>query len=63
MSLLAATGIGAPRPEFGSGFRMLPFGRYLIFYREVANILRIERIMRSARDIDNEDFCNLRKVT
>ena len=24
-------GIGAPRPEYGSGVRLLPHGRYLIF--------------------------------
>ena len=35
---------------------MLPQGRYLIFYREVNNGLRIERIMHGARDIDGDAF-------
>ena len=35
---------------------MLPYGRYLIFYRQVNNSVRIERIMHSARDIDDDDF-------
>ena len=49
-------GIGTSRPELGDGVRMLPHGRYLIFYREVNNGLRIERIMHGARDIDGDAF-------
>jgi toxin ParE1/3/4 len=45
--------IGAPRPELGEGIRMLPHDRYLIFYREAENTLRIVRILHSARDRDN----------
>jgi len=51
-----AVGIGAPRPELGEGVRMLPHGRYLIFYREHASMLRIERVMHGARDIGSDDF-------
>lgn len=51
-----APGIGTVRPELGHGVRMLPHGRYLIFYREVNKGLRIERIMHSARDIGGGDF-------
>ena len=51
-----APGIGTSRPELGEGVRMLPHGRYLIFYREVNKGLRIERIMHSARDIGGDDF-------
>ncbi len=49
-------GLGTSRPELGAGVKMLPFGRYLIFYREASKGLRIERIMHSARDIGDEDF-------
>ena len=49
-------GIGTSRPELGDGVRMLPHGRYLIFYREVNQGLRIERIMHGARDIGGDDF-------
>ena len=51
-----APGIGTSRPELGDGVRMLPHGRYLIFYREVNKGLRIERIMHGARDIGGDDF-------
>lgn len=51
-----APGIGTPRPELGDGVRMLPHGRYLIFYREVNKGLRIERIMHGSRDIGADDF-------
>jgi toxin ParE1/3/4 len=44
------------RPELGDGVRVLPHGRYLIFYREVIKGLRIERIMHGARDIGGDDF-------
>ncbi len=49
-------GIGTLRPELGDGVRMLPHGRYLIFYREVNKGLRIERVMHGARDIGGDDF-------
>ena len=48
--------IGAPRPELGEGIRMLPHGRYLIFYREDNSSVRIERVMHGARDIGSEEF-------
>lgn len=51
-----APGIGTQRPELGDDICMLPYGRYLIFYREVNKSVRIERIMHSARDIGGGDF-------
>jgi toxin ParE1/3/4 len=56
MLLGTASGIGTTRPELGQGVRMLPHGRYLIFYREQEGQLRIERILHGARDIDGEDL-------
>lgn len=51
-----APGIGTQRPELGDGICMLPYGRYLIFYREAGNGIRVERIMHSARDIGSDDL-------
>ncbi len=51
-----APGIGTSRPELGEGIRVLPHGRYLIFYREANKGLRIERITHSSRDIGYADF-------
>ena len=48
--------IGTTRPELGNGVRMLPHGRYLIFYRENEGMIRIERVMHGARDIGGDDF-------
>jgi len=42
-------GLGTSRPELGAGVKMLPFGRYLIFYRE-ANSLSNSPALRSARN-------------
>lgn len=44
-------GLGTVRPELGEGVRMLPHGRYLIFYRKQAGMIRIERVMHSARHL------------
>ncbi len=49
-------GLGTQRPELGDGICMLPYGRYLIFYREADRGVRIERIMHTARDIGGDDF-------
>ncbi|HRF06610.1 type II toxin-antitoxin system RelE/ParE family toxin [Accumulibacter sp.] len=42
---------GAPRPELGDGVRVLPHRRYLIFYRSDENVVRIARVLHSARDV------------
>jgi len=55
-ALGGAPGIGTSRPELGEGIRMLPHGRYLIFYREAHKDLRIERILHGSRDIGYDDF-------
>ncbi len=48
--------IGTERPELGDGMRMLPHGRYLIFYRENDGMIRIERVIHGARDIGGDDI-------
>lgn len=49
-------GIGSVRPQLGENIRVIPHGRYLIFYRQQGEALRIERILHSARDVGGEDF-------
>jgi toxin ParE1/3/4 len=41
------------RPEFGADFRLVPFGRYLIFYTVSAEAVRIERILHGARQLQD----------
>ena len=42
------------RPELGDGLRSCAHGRYVIFFRPTAELVRIERILHSARDIQAE---------
>ncbi len=49
-------GLGTLRPDLAEGLRMVPHGRYLIFYRELEGVLRVERILHSARDIGSDDL-------
>jgi len=39
------------RSELGAGVRMVPFGRYLIFYTFEADQIRIERVLHGGRNI------------
>lgn len=43
------------RPELGDGLRSCAHGRYVIFFRPSAAVVRIERILHSAMDIRSED--------
>lgn len=56
LGLAHAAGVGAPRPELGEGIRMLTHGRYRTFYREHEAMVRIERVVHSARDITGDDL-------
>jgi toxin ParE1/3/4 len=56
MGLGRMPGVGTARPELGVGVRTLPHCRYLIFYREHEDQIRIERVMHGARDIGGDDF-------
>lgn len=56
LGLGQAADIGTARPELGEGIRLLPHGRYLIFYRKHKSMIRVERIMHGARDIGGDDF-------
>ena len=50
--------MGRPRPELGEGLRSFVTGRYLIFYQLEPAILRVVRIMHTARDISADSFAS-----
>jgi toxin ParE1/3/4 len=43
------------RPELGHGIRSCAHGRYVIFFRPAADLIRIERVLHSAMDIKSDD--------
>ena len=49
---IPATPKGYPaRPELGKGVRVALHGRYMIFFRERSDEIRIERVLHGARDL------------
>jgi toxin ParE1/3/4 len=46
--------MGRARPELASGLRSKPHGRYIIFYTPGDDMVRIERILHGARDVEEE---------
>lgn len=48
--------IGRLRPEFGDELRSFVVGRYVIFYALEPGILRVVRVMHTARDISVDAF-------
>jgi toxin ParE1/3/4 len=50
-NLVAHPEIGALRPELHKSLRIVPHGRYLIFYQALKDTVRIERILHGARNI------------
>lgn len=44
------------REEFGAGIRVIPFGRYLIFYTTYSDRVRIERILSGSRLLSSDYF-------
>ena len=49
--LLKAPMAYVARPELGDGLRSCAYGRYVIFFRPTAKLVRVERILHGARDI------------
>lgn len=41
------------RPELGVDLRLVTFGRYLVFYTHSENIVRIERVLHGARQLQD----------
>jgi toxin ParE1/3/4 len=57
--LIEQTPYASPlRKNLGTGVRIIPFGRYMIFYtiHEDLGKIRIERVLHTARDIDPSFF-------
>ena len=48
--------MGRSRPEFGDELRSFVVGRYVIFYQLEPTILRVIRVMHTARDISFDAF-------
>lgn len=51
-ALAARPNMGRQRDEIEEGLRSFPVGRYVIFYRPIAEGVEIIRILHGARDID-----------
>jgi toxin ParE1/3/4 len=45
------------REDLAPGLRMCTHGRYILFFRVVGAGVRVERVLHSRRDIDNDVFC------
>lgn len=45
---------GRTRPKLGADLRSKPHGNYLIFYTPEAEVVRVERILHGARDVEAE---------
>lgn len=43
--------IGRARPEMGAGFRSMPHGNFLIFYRPAAHGIDVLRVIHGSRDL------------
>lgn len=46
-------GLGVPKPELAEGLRVLPYGRYLIFFSVTEFGILIERVLHSARNFSS----------
>jgi toxin ParE1/3/4 len=45
---------GRARPELAPDLRSKPHGQYLIFYTPGVEVVRVERILHGARDVEGE---------
>lgn len=51
-AIARSPGIGRAREDLGPGVRSCPLGRYLIFYREVADGIEVARVLSGDRDLE-----------
>jgi len=42
--------MGVRREELGEGLRAMPFERYMIYYTQLDETVRIERVLHGSRD-------------
>jgi len=46
----------AAREDLAPGLRMCTHGRYILFFRVIGTVVRIERVLHGRRDIGTDDF-------
>ncbi|WP_431275250.1 type II toxin-antitoxin system RelE/ParE family toxin [Variovorax ureilyticus] len=44
------------REDLASGLRMCTHARYILFFRVLGDVVRVERVLHGRRDIDPDDF-------
>jgi toxin ParE1/3/4 len=49
--ILDHPGLGRPREELGRGFRSVPVGHYLLFYRQRGDDIELLRVIHGQRDL------------
>ena len=52
--LLPFPDTGRARPELAQGLRSKPYGSYVVFYTPGTDVVRVERILHGARDLEAE---------
>lgn len=52
LSLAKTPRRGAPRDHIAPGLRLIAHGQYNIFYRVMDDVVRIERILHAAREVE-----------
>ncbi|NDY57080.1 type II toxin-antitoxin system RelE/ParE family toxin [Desulfovibrio sulfodismutans] len=52
LALAKRPGVGRVRDELEKDIRSFPVGRYLIFYRPLADGIEVVRVLHASRDVD-----------
>ncbi len=52
LTLAERPGVGRARDELEKGIRSFPVGRYIIFYRPLADGIEVVRVLHASRDVD-----------
>ena len=52
-TLASNPGLGRIRDDLAEGLRSFPIGRYVIFYRGIAEGIEIVRVLHGSRDMEN----------
>ena len=51
VGLRAHPALGGSRDELGQGYRSVPIGRHVVFYREIAGGVEIIRVLHTSMDV------------
>ncbi|WP_133794255.1 type II toxin-antitoxin system RelE/ParE family toxin [Prosthecobacter fusiformis] len=54
--LASHNGMGRSRPELAPALRSSPFGKYIIFHRQIDGGIEVVRIIHSSRDLNRIQF-------